>query len=105
MRSETLMVRSTAMPCVSNHEATDARPHAKSGVRRPSTDSLRWPLALVGERVGFLAQRDPHRRARKLEEFTQGVDEIAKVGLRHRVRARAEQDETRRPRLGLCNVI
>jgi hypothetical protein len=65
----------------------------------------RWPLALVGKGVGLLAQRDPHRRTRKLEIFPQGVDEITQVGLRHGVRARAEQHETRRPRLGLRNAI
>src|SRR3984893_19383559 len=89
-----------AIPAI-NHSAP---PEAKSVVGRPSTDS-RWPLALVRERIGLLAQVDPHRRARKFEKLTQGVDEIAQVGLRHGVRARTEQYETRRPRLGLGDVI
>jgi hypothetical protein len=44
MRSETLMVRSTATPCVSNHEAADADPTGKCSrelPRRPDQDRQR----------------------------------------------------------------
>src|SRR4051794_41333466 len=68
-------------------------------------DASRWALALVGERVGLFAQRDPHRRAGELEILAQRIHEIAQIGLRHGVGARAEQDETRRTRLGLGDVV
>src|ERR1700730_5202919 len=103
--------QATSRPCQASAEESDLRsmitppPNAQPVVGRPSTDYSRWPLALVGERIGLLAQADPHRRTRKFEKLTQGVDEIAQVGLRHGVRARTEQDETRRPRLGLGDVI
>jgi hypothetical protein len=55
---------------------------------------------LLRERIGFLAQRDPRRRARKLEELSQRVNEIAKAGLQHASGAQAEQHNIRRLRLG-----
>src|SRR5690349_2907864 len=49
----------------------------------------------------LFAQRQPDRRAGKLESLAQRVDQIAPVVVRHRIGAAAEQDEGRRPALGL----
>src|SRR5471030_24490 len=57
------------------------------------------------ERVAFLAQRQPDRRARKREALAQGIHQIALVGVGQRVGAGAEQHEARRPALGLGDVI
>src|SRR3954453_24267808 len=65
----------------------------------------RRALAFVSERVGFLAQRDPHRGAGQSEILAQRIHEIALIGLRNGVGAGAEQDETRRTRLGLRDVV
>src|SRR6185312_11470181 len=57
------------------------------------------------ERILLLAQRQADRRTGQVERLAQTVNEIALVGVRHRVGAGAEQDEARRPALGLGDVV
>jgi hypothetical protein len=61
--------------------------------------------ATAAPRSGVEVTALSDRRARQFEHLAQGVGEVAKVGLRHGVGARAEQHEARRPRLGLRYII
>ena len=68
----------------------------------------RGSLALVrpaGKRIVRGAQGDADRHAGHVEGFAQAVREIADIGLRHRIRPRALDDEAWRPRLGLRHIF
>src|SRR6516225_788189 len=54
-----------------------------------------------GERVVAATQLDADRHARQVEGLAQTIGEIAQVGPRQRLRARAEGNEGGRPRRGL----
>src|ERR1043165_7466215 len=65
------------------------------------------PLLLrpSSKRIVLLPQCQPDRRARQRERLAHAVHQIAQVALRHCVGARAEQDEARRARLRLRDVV
>src|SRR6187402_1276280 len=85
--------------CAIDHAGTSARPRATrlgpvySGSANKNDLDSGWPLALMREGIGLLAQRDAHRGARQIEGLAHRVGQIAQIGLRDRVGARAEQHE------------
>src|SRR5437016_5138474 len=47
----------------------------------------------------------PGRRARQIQCFTQSIDQIATIGIRNSFRTTCKQNESRRPALGLGDVV
>src|SRR5215468_7458499 len=84
----------TWMPATSAGMTVEMRCHVSS----------RAPLPL-GIWILLFPQRQPDRRAGQIEGLAQAVDQVALIVVGHRVGTAAEQDEARRPALGLGQVI
>ena len=85
----------------------DRRAARRATLRRrpPSLPAHDSRFLLCAKGLAFSRKRNPHRRARQVEGLAQRIGEIAQIGLRDGVGARAEQHEARRPRLGLRDVV
>src|SRR5262249_1313363 len=80
------------------HAYTDMSAHQRLALpSRPALSLRIWIL--------LFPQRQPDRRAGKLEGLAQGIDQITPVVVRHRIGAAAEQNKARRPALGLRQVV
>ena len=88
-------------------EITASLTRLQATTKSPDRSGL-FLLLLFGaacERIVRGTQGKPDRHARHVEGFAQAVDEIAHIGLRHRIGARAGNDEARRARLYLRHVL
>src|SRR5689334_23852213 len=71
-------------------------PRSVRGFRNDTQCRRHSPLLrAAGERVLLLAQGDADRHAWQIEGLTQAVDEIAQIGVRHRIGPGAEEHEAR----------
>src|SRR6266567_394848 len=75
--------------------------------RQPGGAASSPRFAFGAFRIGvlLLAQREPDRGAGESEGGAQAVDEVTPVGVGDGVGAAAEEDEARRPALGLGQVV